>query len=203
MIILTLTLLLIFLCIAIVMLILIQRTSGGMGSALGGGAADQVLGAGSAAQLTKLTVWSILGFFILSFSLYALYQNEAGERAAPIRAGTPELTTDPDSSAPSDSTIPSPDLNDALRHHRLPLKRLLLSHPTRRRMTNLNPFKRKNPKPPCSLSLLLRKPILPRSALGKVLMAKFFFLVAFCRFLGRANRFFPKVRFPPEVSPRS
>ena len=43
MIILTLTLLLIFLCIAIVMLILIQRTSGGMGSALGGGAADQVL----------------------------------------------------------------------------------------------------------------------------------------------------------------
>ena len=29
----------------------------GMGSALGGGAADQVLGAGSAAQLTKMTVW--------------------------------------------------------------------------------------------------------------------------------------------------
>jgi preprotein translocase subunit SecG len=113
MIILTLTLLLIFLCIAIVMLILIQRTSGGMGSALGGGAADQVLGAGSAAQLTKLTVWSILGFFILSFSLYALYQSEAGERAAPIRAGTTELTTDPDSSPPSDSAIPSPDLNDA------------------------------------------------------------------------------------------
>ena len=112
MIILTLTLLLIFLCIAIVMLILIQRTSGGMGSALGGGAADQVLGAGSAAQLTKLTVWSILGFFILSFSLYALYQNEAGDRAAPVRAGNPELTTDPDSSAPSDSAIPSPDLND-------------------------------------------------------------------------------------------
>ena len=51
--ILIITLLLIFLCIVIVMLIMIQRTSGGMGSALGGGAADQVLGAGSAAQLTK------------------------------------------------------------------------------------------------------------------------------------------------------
>ena len=58
-----LTTLLILLCLVIVLLILIQRTSGGMGSALGGGAADQVLGAGSAAQLTKLTVWGILGFF--------------------------------------------------------------------------------------------------------------------------------------------
>ena len=73
---------------------LIQRTSGGMGSALGGGAADQVL-AGSAAQLTKLTVWGILGFFILSLSLYALYQNEAGERTAPIRAGHPKLRPTP------------------------------------------------------------------------------------------------------------
>ena len=45
-----------------------------MGSALGGGAADQYLGAGSAAQLSKLTVWAILFFFVLSFGLYALYQ---------------------------------------------------------------------------------------------------------------------------------
>ena len=48
-----LTTLLILLCLVIVLLILIQRTSGGMGSALGGGAADQVLGAGSAAQLDQ------------------------------------------------------------------------------------------------------------------------------------------------------
>ena len=47
--------------LVVVLLILIQRTSGGMGSALGG-LADQVLGAGSATQLTKLTVWGILGF---------------------------------------------------------------------------------------------------------------------------------------------
>ncbi len=73
-----LTTLLILLCLAVVLLILIQRTSGGMGSALGGGAADQYLGAGSAAQLSKLTVWGILFFFILSFGLYALYQSEAG-----------------------------------------------------------------------------------------------------------------------------
>ena len=112
MIITVLTLLLIFLCIVVVMLIMIQRTSGGMGSALGGGAADQVLGAGSAAQLTKLTVWGILGFFILSFSLYALYQNEASERATPIRAEDPEVKSDPGSSAPGDLGTPSPDLSD-------------------------------------------------------------------------------------------
>ena len=87
-----LTLLLIFLCIVVVMLIMIQRTSGGMGSALGGGAADQVLGAGSAAQLTKMTVWGILGFFILSFALYALYQNDAADGENLLRTGdTPAL----------------------------------------------------------------------------------------------------------------
>ena len=82
-----LTLLLIFICIVVVMLIMIQRTSGGMGSALGGGAADQVLGAGSAAQLTKMTVWGILGFFILSFTLYALYQGEAADSEKLLRTG--------------------------------------------------------------------------------------------------------------------
>ena len=92
-----LTLLLIFLCIVIVMLIMIQRTSGGMGSALGGGAADQVLGAGSAAQLTKMTVWGILGFFILSFALYALYQNDAADAGKLMRTGTnpPPLQPEP------------------------------------------------------------------------------------------------------------
>ena len=82
-----LTLLLIFLCVVVVMLIMIQRTSGGMGSALGGGAADQVLGAGSAAQLTKLTVWGLLGFFILSFALYALYQGKAADSEKLLRTG--------------------------------------------------------------------------------------------------------------------
>ncbi|MDG1324302.1 MAG: preprotein translocase subunit SecG [Opitutales bacterium] len=79
---------LILVCLVVVLLIMIQRTSGGMGSALGGGAADQVLGAGSAAQLTKMTVWGILGFFILSFALYALYQSEAGESEELKRLGT-------------------------------------------------------------------------------------------------------------------
>jgi protein translocase SecG subunit len=104
-----LTTLLILLCLVVVLLILIQRTSGGMGSALGGGAADQVLGAGSAAQLTKLTVASIAGFFILSFVLYALYQNEAGSGDELQRLGSGEPAILP-SAVPSLSET-EPDAN--------------------------------------------------------------------------------------------
>ncbi|MEK9784107.1 MAG: preprotein translocase subunit SecG [Opitutales bacterium] len=103
-----LTTLLILLCLAVVLLILIQRTSGGMGSALGGGAADQYLGAGSAAQLSKLTVWGILFFFILSFGLYALYQSEAGAETELLRSQdiAPVIL-------PGDVALPAPADSDA------------------------------------------------------------------------------------------
>ena len=111
-----LTTLLILLCLVVVLLIMIQRTSGGMGSALGGGAADQVLGAGSAAQLTKMTVWGILGFFVLSFALYAFYQSEAEGSDELQRLGTtdPVIQPDPVPSIPEPSStnanqIPVPD----------------------------------------------------------------------------------------------
>ena len=105
-----LTTLLILLCLVVVLLIMIQRTSGGMGSALGGGAADQVLGAGSAAQLTKMTVWGILGFFVLSFALYAFYQSEAGETSELQRLGsdTPALAPNPDPTLPNSAPIEAP-----------------------------------------------------------------------------------------------
>ena len=88
-----------------------------MGSALGGGAADQYLGAGSAAQLSKLTVWGILFFFILSFGLYALYQNEASSGGQLLRSGNvvPEvISTDlalPEQSATdlANENIPLPE----------------------------------------------------------------------------------------------
>ena len=99
-----LTTILILLCLAVVLLILLQRTSGGMGSALGGGAADQYLGAGSAAQLSKLTVWCILFFFILSFGLYALYQSEADADDQLLRSANiaPEVL-------PNDIALPEPE----------------------------------------------------------------------------------------------
>jgi protein translocase SecG subunit len=111
------TTVLILLCLLIVLLVMLQRTSGGMGSALGGGAADQVLGAGSGAQLTKMTVWSILGFFILSFTLYVFYQMEAKEDGLQRTGGTsPALV--PGSSAGLGSaetpSIPDPIDTDPL-----------------------------------------------------------------------------------------
>ena len=98
-----LTTLLILLCLVVVLLILIQRTSGGMGSALGGGAADQVLGAGSAAQLTNLSVGGILGFFSLAVLLYVTYQGQVGEVETLQRTGV-EMKSDP--ASPVDSTLP-------------------------------------------------------------------------------------------------
>jgi len=96
---------------------LIQRTSGGMGSALGGGTADQYLGAGSAAQLSKLTVWAILFFFVLSFGLYALYQSEAGSGDELLRSGSVAPSVVPgDLQLPESETIdlseevPTPDI---------------------------------------------------------------------------------------------
>ena len=111
------TTVLILLCLLIVLLVMLQRTSGGMGSALGGGAADQVLGAGSGAQLTKMTVWSILGFFILSFTLYVLYQTGAKEDGLQRTGGTPPALV-PDSAAGLGSaetpSIPEPIDTDPL-----------------------------------------------------------------------------------------
>jgi protein translocase SecG subunit len=103
-----LTTILILLCLVVVLLILIQRTSGGMGSALGGGAADQYLGAGSAAQLSKLTVWGILFFFVLSFGLYALYQSKANASEELLRSGnvTPSLISS-DLSLPETNSVDS------------------------------------------------------------------------------------------------
>ena len=111
------TTVLILLCLLIVLLVMLQRTSGGMGSALGGGAADQVLGAGSGAQLTKMTVWSVLGFFILSFILYVFYQMEAKEDGLQRTGGTPPALV-PDSAAGLGSaetpSIPEPIDTDPL-----------------------------------------------------------------------------------------
>ena len=103
-----LTTILVLLCLLVVMLILIQRTSGGMGSALGGGTADQVLGAGSAAQLSKFTVWNPW-LFVLSFILYAFYQLEADNSGNLLRTGaTPALVPDP--VQPLEAQVPVPDV---------------------------------------------------------------------------------------------
>ena len=56
----------------VVLVILMQKPSAnaGMGSALGGGAAEQAFGGEAANVLTRTTIFSIIGFFVLAFGLY-------------------------------------------------------------------------------------------------------------------------------------
>jgi preprotein translocase subunit SecG len=59
-------------CLLVVLIILMQRPSAnaGMGSALGGGAAESVFGGESANVLSKMTTTLTVILFILSFGLY-------------------------------------------------------------------------------------------------------------------------------------
>ena len=59
-------------CLLVVLVILMQRPSAnaGMGSALGGGAAESVFGGESANVLSKLTSTLTVILFVLSFALY-------------------------------------------------------------------------------------------------------------------------------------
>ena len=66
----------------LVLIILMQRASSnsGMGSALGGGAAESALGAGAGNMLTKSTIIGSVAFFVLSFGLYLYLLAGADER---------------------------------------------------------------------------------------------------------------------------
>jgi preprotein translocase subunit SecG len=58
-----------------------QRTSqnGGMGAALGGGAAESAFGSETNNILTKGTIYGTIAFFLVSLSLYLLYQSDASK----------------------------------------------------------------------------------------------------------------------------
>lgn len=72
----------------IVLIVLMQRTSqsGGMGAALGGGAAESAFGADTNNVLTKGTIYGIIAYFVVALGLYLIYQARATEP-------TPEVDT--------------------------------------------------------------------------------------------------------------
>jgi len=76
-----LTLVLLLVSAFLVLLVLMQRTSqsGGMGAALGGGAAESAFGAETSNILTKGTIYGIIAFFVVALGLYLLYQSQLGE----------------------------------------------------------------------------------------------------------------------------
>lgn len=105
------TLMLILVSGFLVMIILMQRASSnsGMGSALGGGAAESALGAGAGNVLTKSTILGSAAFFVLSFGLYLFLLAGADERGP-----TNQLPLDEElapAEQPVDGTAPSPLIN--------------------------------------------------------------------------------------------
>ncbi|TVP81100.1 MAG: preprotein translocase subunit SecG [Puniceicoccaceae bacterium] len=85
-----LTLALLVISAFVVMIVLMQRTSqsGGMGAALGGGAAESAFGSETNSILTKGTIYGIISFFLVALGLYLLYQSEAADRMQDVDMST-------------------------------------------------------------------------------------------------------------------
>ncbi len=80
-----LTFILILVSIFLVLVVLAQKTKdGGIGSALGGGAAEAAFGAETTNVLTKATKYSAILFFVLAFALYLgrIYERKVASAAA-------------------------------------------------------------------------------------------------------------------------
>ncbi len=110
-----LTLVLILISLFVVLIVLMQKTSqsGGMGAALGGGAAESAFGSETTNILTKGTILGIIAFFVVALVLFLLYQSQISERetavdpaalavdeASPAPAGAPE-SPEPGTIAPA------------------------------------------------------------------------------------------------------
>jgi len=80
-----LTVVLIFVSLFIVLVVLAQKSKdGGMGAALGGGAAEAAFGADTSNVLSKSTIYAAVIFFVLAFSLYLgrIYERKHASSAA-------------------------------------------------------------------------------------------------------------------------
>ena len=95
-------------CILVVLVILMQRPSAnaGMGSALGGGAAETVFGGESANVLSKMTTTLTVILFVLSFGLYLGFvaREKTAPKALDAKATTP--VTAPAATAPAAPKAP-------------------------------------------------------------------------------------------------
>ncbi len=80
-----LTFVLILISLFIVLVVLAQKSKdGGMGAALGGGAAEAAFGAETGNVLSKSTIYAAIAFFVLAFALYLgrIYESKHASAAA-------------------------------------------------------------------------------------------------------------------------
>jgi preprotein translocase subunit SecG len=101
-----LTFILIVVSLFLIMVVLMQKSKdGGMGAALGGGAAEAAFGADTSNVLSKSTIYAAIVFFVLAFALYLGRIYERGQArstggalpaiaapAAPAPAAAPAAT---------------------------------------------------------------------------------------------------------------
>lgn len=100
------TFILILVSIFMVLVVLAQKSKndGGMGAALGGGAAEATFGAETGNVLTKATINAAIAFFVLSFLLY-LGHIYVRAHSGPAEGALPTF----DAAAPSQFPAPATD----------------------------------------------------------------------------------------------
>lgn len=106
---------LILLCGFLTLVILMQKSSGnaGMGSALGGGAAESAFGGQTSSVLSKATIYGIAGFFVLVFSLYLTHMAVAKESAGELDILAPDALTSKEGDMPAVDAVSLEDLEQS------------------------------------------------------------------------------------------
>lgn len=91
-----LTIALILISAFTVLVILMQRptSNGGLGSALGGGAAEMAFGGDTTRVLNKWTIYGTVAFFVLSFALSMLYINKKSDNSSNAKMPTITVTAE-------------------------------------------------------------------------------------------------------------
>jgi len=98
-----LTFILILVSLFIVLVVLAQKSKdGGMGAALGGGAAEAAFGAETGNVLSKSTIYAAILFFVLAFALYLGRIYESKHASVAAGSALPTITA-PAAPAPTSS----------------------------------------------------------------------------------------------------
>lgn len=92
-----LTFLLVITSLFLVLIVLAQKakSDGGMGSAIGGGAAEAAFGAETNTVLSKSTIYASIAFFVLSLVLYLARLNQSHHGVAGAALPTIPVSTAP------------------------------------------------------------------------------------------------------------
>lgn len=105
-----LTVVLIFVSLFLILVVLAQKSKdGGMGTALGGGAAEAAFGAETNNVLSKSTIYAAVVFFVLAFALYLgrIYERTSARNASGNALPTITAPATPATPAPA-ATTPAP-----------------------------------------------------------------------------------------------